>query len=211
MSTVQVSETFLSIQGESTYAGLSCFFIRLAGCNLRCVYCDTPQAFESGVERTVSDLVRETDASPSVLVEITGGEPLLQDGFVSLATKLKSATDRTVLVETNGSVDISAIPEGVIAVVDVKCPGSGQADSFDMENLVRLRSADEVKFVIRDRGDYEWAAAFVRSNELAGRCAAVLFSPVHECLDPRDLAGWILGEGPAVRLQVGLHRLLRLR
>lgn len=211
MSTVQVSEKFCSIQGESTYAGLSCFFIRLAGCNLRCLYCDTPQAFDPGEEASVPDLVGEAAGSMAAIVEITGGEPLLQDGFCELATALRDCTERPVLVETNGSVDIGVIPDEVIAIVDVKCPGSGEEGSFDTENLGRLRAQDEVKFVIRDRVDYEWATAFVRTHALVGQCRAVQFSPVHECLDPRDLAEWILSDGPAVRLQVPLHKLLKMR
>lgn len=211
MSTVQVAETFLSVQGESTYAGLSCFFIRLAGCNLRCTYCDTPQAFDPGDEKSVTALAGEAAASVAAIVEVTGGEPLLQDGFAELASALRDETERPVLVETNGSVDISVVPEAVIAIVDVKCPGSGEEGSFDLENLARLRAQDEVKFVIRDRADYEWATAFVRTHALAGCCRAVHFSPVHECLDPRDMAEWLLADGPAVRLQVPLHKLLKMR
>jgi 7-carboxy-7-deazaguanine synthase len=211
MQTVSLCETFVSIQGESTYAGLPCFFIRLAGCNLRCTYCDTAYAWTGGKERSVTALVRECAAHRAPLVEITGGEPLLQPGCAALAMALRGIPGKTVLVETNGSRDISVLPPGVIAIMDVKCPGSGQSVAFDMTNLARLRPTDEVKFVLCDRGDYEWAKAFVAEHRLAERCHAVLFSPAHGRLETALLARWLLQDCLPVRLQVQLHRLLGMR
>jgi 7-carboxy-7-deazaguanine synthase len=159
----------------------------------------------------VGRLVERAAVSPAPLVEITGGEPLLQESFRALAAGLRDGTNKRVLVETNGSMDISAVPAGVVAVVDVKCPGSGEGGSFDPGNLGRLRRYDELKFVISDRRDFEWAAAFVRRNGLPGACAAVLFSPAAGRLDPARLARWIVRGGVAARLQVPLHRVLGLK
>jgi len=205
---VTVAETFVSIQGESTYAGLPCFFVRLAGCNLRCTYCDTPRALAPGRAEPVAALVHAAAAARTPLVEVTGGEPLLQEDFPALAAALRDGTDATVLVETNGSRDLSAIPEGVIAVVDIKCPGSGEGGSFDLANLDRLRPCDEVKFVLTDRRDYDWARAFAADHALFGHCRTVLFSPAAGRLEPDRLAGWMLADRPAARLQVQLHKML---
>jgi 7-carboxy-7-deazaguanine synthase len=212
METVRVSEMFTSIQGESTYAGWTCFFVRLAGCNLHCAYCDTPQAREAtGNETAVSEIVDRAAAARAAMVEITGGEPLVQEGFPALARALLAGAGKTVLVETNGSRDLSLIPDGAIAIVDIKTPGSGEADSFDAANLDRLRPYDEIKFVLCDRPDYEWAARRVRERELTHRCRAVHFSPAWGALDPRELAGWMIEDGLDVRLQVQLHRTLGMR
>ena len=166
MHEVDLYETFLSIQGESSYAGLPCFFVRLAGCNLACRYCDTPEARGTGTRRSIASIVEEATAAKAPITEITGGEPLLQEGFACLAVALRDQSGKKVLVETNGALDISIIPEGVTAIMDVKCPGSGESGSFDPANLQRLRSADEVKFVLSDRKDYEWARDFVVSHTL---------------------------------------------
>ena len=209
---VEVCEVFTSLQGESTWAGLPCFFIRLAGCNLRCTYCDTPQAFEGGRPMSIASLVGQYRASRAAMAEVTGGEPLLQAGFSALAAGLQDTGDgRPVLVETNGSCDLSLVPDGVIAIVDVKCPGSGQAGSFDEQNIPRLRPFDEVKFVLTDREDYSWARAFTARHALDQRCKAVLFSPVQDRLPPADLARWILEDRLPVRLQLQLHRILGVR
>ncbi|MBL7114631.1 MAG: radical SAM protein [Kiritimatiellae bacterium] len=208
MSTVQVYETFTSIQGESTFSGVSCFFIRLTGCNLRCAYCDTTQAFEGGRQRFVGDLVSEAVASRSRIIEVTGGEPLLQEGFSDLAAALLAEVKRPLLVETNGSCDISLIPDGAVGVIDVKTPGSGECGSFDVANIDRLRAQDELKFVIGDHHDYEWSKQFVVKHGLNDRCHAVLFSPVAGTLAASDLAGWIVEDGAPVRLQLQLHRIL---
>jgi 7-carboxy-7-deazaguanine synthase len=212
MSVVHVTETFTSIQGESSYAGATCFFIRLGGCNLRCRYCDTPLAREPGRATEVTDVVAQCAASPAAIAEITGGEPLLQPGFRALAEGLRDhGSKRAVLVETNGSQDLSAVPPGLVTIMDVKCPDSGEAASLDERNLARLRPGDEVKFVLASRSDYEWARAFVSRHDLAARCAWVLFGPVAGALDPADLAGWIVQDGLKVRLQVQLHRLVEMR
>jgi 7-carboxy-7-deazaguanine synthase len=211
MATVSVCETFVSIQGESTYAGLSCYFIRLAGCNLRCRYCDTTYAYNPGLDAPIPDLVAECRANPAAIVEITGGEPLLQPGFRELATALRDQGGKPVLVETNGSLDISAIPAGVIAIMDIKCPGSGASEAMDPANIARLRPQDEVKFVLGDRTDYEWARDFVRRHSLATRCHAVLFSPVFGKLPAKDVAQWIVVDGLPVRVQVQLHKVLGMK
>jgi len=211
MRTVGVCETFVSLQGESTYAGLPCFFIRLAGCNLRCSYCDTVYAYGKGRDVKVSDLVRKCRASRTAIAEITGGEPLLHPAFRDLAAALRDKSGKKILVETNGSQDISSVPGEVITVMDVKCPGSGEGDSFNLKNIRRLRPYDEVKFVLRGRTDYVWARRFLEKHRLAGRCNAVLLSPVSGKMDPRKLAGWIVKDGLEVRLQVQLHKMLGIR
>ena len=211
MTTVNVSETFVSIQGESSYAGLSCFFIRLAGCNLRCRYCDTPSAYRPGTDVPIDELVAACTASGTAIAEITGGEPLHQPGFRALALALRRRLQGPVLVETNGSLDVSVVPDGVVAIVDVKCPGSGEAGSFDPANLSRLRRDDEVKFVLSDRADYDWAKAFVLEHEPAMRGRKAIFSPVWGTLKGGDLAQWILEDRLPVRLQVQLHKVLNVK
>jgi 7-carboxy-7-deazaguanine synthase len=209
---MDIAELFESIQGESTYAGLGCFFIRLAGCNLRCVYCDTPEARDAG-QRLVSvdQLVAKARDSRMPLIEVTGGEPLLQEGFPELAEALLEISGRTILVETNGSLDLRLVPEGVVSIVDIKCPGSGAGGSFDMRNLAQLRADDEVKLVLMDRTDYEWARVLVQDHELVRRVKAVHFSPVAGELDAATLGTWILEDGLDVRLQVQLHKLMGLK
>lgn len=209
---MRVIETFASIQGESTYAGMPCFFVRLAGCNLNCAWCDTAYAREagSGRSRSVAELAEAFRESGLPAVEITGGEPLIQPETPALAAALLEAGARLVLVETNGSRDIGVLPRGATAVMDVKGPGSGSFGSFDPVNLERLRLEDEVKFVIGDRADYEWAVDFMKRHALAGRCRAVLFSPVSDLLAPRTLADWMMRDRLPARLQVQLHKLLGL-
>jgi 7-carboxy-7-deazaguanine synthase len=210
-ATVEICETFVSVQGESTFAGLICHFIRLSRCNLRCSYCDTAHAFGPGTPRSVEELVAEESASGAAIAEITGGEPLLQPAFARLALALRDSRNRPVLVETNGSQDLALVPEGVTAIMDVKCPGSGEAASLRRENLGRLRSYDEVKFVLSDRVDYEWARQFVLEHALASRCRAVLLGAVWGRLDARLLASWIVADRLPVRLQVQLHKVLEVR
>ncbi len=208
---LSVTETFLSIQGESTWAGLSCFFIRLAGCNLRCRYCDTPLAQTGGTARDLDGLVEEARQSGAAITEITGGEPLLQAGFRDLAQALLEATHKPVLVETNGSLDISRIPDGVIAIMDLKCPGSGHSAAMDYGNIQRLRAHDEVKFVIADRYDFEWAAEMVRRHDLARRCHAVLFGVVQGELALSSLGHWVLEARLPVRVHTQLHKAMGVR
>jgi 7-carboxy-7-deazaguanine synthase len=201
---LRVCEIFHSIQGESTHAGLPCVFVRLSGCNLRCRWCDTAYAFRDGREMTVAEVVAEVERHGCPLVEVTGGEPLLQPEAVPLMEELLRR-GRRVLLETGGSLPIEGVPEGVLRIVDVKCPGSGEAAANRWENLDNLRPGDEVKFVIAGREDYRWATGQVRSRDLAARCA-VLFSPVHGETDPGDLARWVLEDRLAVRVGIQLHK-----
>jgi 7-carboxy-7-deazaguanine synthase len=205
-----INEIFFSLQGESTLAGLPCVFIRLAGCNLDCSWCDTDYArsADGTVERTIDEILSEVEAFPAGFVEITGGEPLLQEETPELAARLLKRFERVVL-ETNGSIDIGVVPEGVVRVVDVKCPSSGVIDSFRMENLPLLTPLDEMKFVIADRGDYEFAKEFISSmGSTRLRADKILFSPVSGSLEARDLAGWILDDRLFVRFQLQLHTLI---
>lgn len=200
-----VNEIFHSIQGESSHAGRPCVFVRLTGCNLRCVWCDTPYAFEEGRRLSVEEVVRAVDAYDCPLVEVTGGEPLLQADVYDLMERLL-ASGKTVLLETGGHIDIRDVPHAVVKVVDVKCPGSGEAAQNAWVNLKRLAAHDEVKFVIRDRADYEFARNILRRHELDRRCAAVLLSPVHGVLDPVQLAAWSLEDRLPARIQLQLHK-----
>ena len=202
---LSVNEIFHSIQGESTYAGKPCVFVRLAGCDLRCSWCDTPYAFSEGHKMSVDAVLQQVDRYGTPLVEVTGGEPLLQEDVYPLMQQLLDA-GRTVLLETGGHIDVSRVPAAVVKVVDVKCPGSGEGACVDWGNIDRLGSADEVKFVLRDRRDYEFAREVTMRYALDRRCAAVLFSPVHGVLEPRDLSTWILDDRLPVRLQLQLHK-----
>jgi 7-carboxy-7-deazaguanine synthase len=200
-----VNEIFHSIQGESTHTGRPCVFVRLTACDLRCSWCDTAYAFHEGRKLSVDDVVSQVSAFGCPLVEITGGEPLLQKDVYPLMQRLLDL-GLTVMVETGGHLSIEQVPPGVIRVMDVKCPGSGETDRIDWSNLDRLRPPDEVKFVIKDRVDYEFARDVVARHRLAERTAAVLFSPVHGVLEPRPLAEWILEDRLPVRLQLQAHK-----
>ena len=208
---LQICETFVSIQGESTWAGRPCFFIRLTGCNLRCAYCDTTYAFAGGQPKTIPQLVDEFRVLGLTLVEVTGGEPLLQGGTPALLKALQSARPGgVVLVETNGSQDISVVPPGVVAIMDIKCPASGASAAFDWQNLKRLRPHDEVKFVISDRTDFDWAIQIVKAHHLASKCHAVLFSPVFGRVEPNVLAEWLMASRVPACLNLQLHKLMGL-
>jgi len=200
-----INEIFYSIQGESTFAGRPCVFVRLTACDLRCSWCDTPYAFHEGRKRSLDDVLAEVDAYGCSLVEVTGGEPLLQEEVYPLMRRLLDA-GRTVLLETGGHHSTARVPEPVVTILDVKCPGSGEAHRNDWTNLERLRPHDEVKFVIKDRADYEFARDVVRRHDLATRVAAVLFSPVHGLLEPRAMSEWILADSLPVRLQLQIHK-----
>jgi 7-carboxy-7-deazaguanine synthase len=202
-----VNEIFYSIQGESTLAGRPCVFVRLTACDLRCSWCDTAYAFYEGDKRAVDDVVAEVERYDCPLVEITGGEPLLQEDVYPLMEALL-ARGRTVLLETGGHRSIDRVPMAVVRIVDVKCPASGEADRNDWTNLEVLAPHDEVKFVIQDRADYEFAVDVVRRRDLARRCAAILFSPVKGVLDPTTLSEWMLADRVPARLQIQLHKLL---
>lgn len=210
-SSVMVWEMFVSLQGETSRVGVPCFFVRLAGCNLRCGYCDTRYAYEGGTEWSIPEIVAACRASKTPLIAVTGGEPLLQPATLPLLRALREALpERTVLLETNGSFDISAVPEGVVTVLDLKCPGSGSAHAMDFSNLDRLRPYDEVKCILTSRADYEWARDQVLARRLTERCT-VLFGAVWESLAPADLAQWILEDGLDVRLQVQMHKILGIK
>ena len=200
-----INEIFHSIQGESTHVGRPCVFVRLTACDLRCSWCDTTYAFHEGRKMSVDDVLGQVRAFDCDVVEITGGEPLLQPDVYPLMQRLLD-DGRTVLLETGGHRSVEEVPPGVVRVIDVKCPGSGEAESNHWPNLDRLRPSDEVKFVIADRTDYDYARDVVARHALIGRCAAVLFSPVHGVLSPRTLAEWILADGLAVRLQLQAHK-----
>ena len=200
-----INEIFHSIQGESTHAGRPCVFVRLTACDLRCSWCDTPYAFYEGRKMSVEDVVGRVRDYGCDLVEITGGEPLLQQEVFPLMERLM-AEGRTVMLETGGHVSVDRVPEAVIRIIDVKCPGSGEAAKNHWPNLDRLRSTDEVKFVIKDRADYEYARDVVATHRLAGRCAAILFSPVHGVQDAKELAEWVLADRLPVRVQLQTHK-----
>ncbi len=199
-----VCETFFSLLGESTLAGLPAFFIRLTGCNLRCLYCDTTYAYEEGREMAEGDLVKAAEAAATRLVLVTGGEPLLQRETPTLLARL-AEEGFTVLLETNGSLAIREVDPRVRRILDVKCPGSGMADHNHWPNLAILTPRDEVKFVIRDEPDFLWALRVIREHDLAGRLP-VLISPVFGEVPPREAAAWILKSSLPLRLNLQWHK-----
>ena len=200
-----VNEIFYSIQGESTRAGRPCVFVRLTACDLRCSWCDTEYAFHEGRKMSVDEVVAEVYRHNCPLVEITGGEPLLQEDVYPLMDCLL-AHGRTVMLETGGHRPIARVPAAVHKIVDVKCPGSGEADKNDWDNLARLGPHDEVKFVVKDRADYEFARDVIARRDLPSRAAAVLVSPVHGVLDPKVLSEWMLADHLPARLQLQIHK-----
>jgi 7-carboxy-7-deazaguanine synthase len=218
-----ITEIFKSIQGESSYAGLPCIFVRLTGCNLRCTWCDTAYAFHGGTKYSVEEVLArveefsrtENGAGDEIrLVELTGGEPLLQPETPELARRLLAA-EYTVLIETSGERDVSVLPREAIKIVDVKCPDSGEGGTFRLRNLDALEKKDEIKFVISGRRDYEFARGFLREHKLASRVHEIIFSPVFA--DPegkwpemnrRALAEWILSDNLPVRLGLQLHKFI---
>jgi 7-carboxy-7-deazaguanine synthase len=225
-----ITEIFRSIQGEGTRAGLPCIFVRLTGCNLRCTWCDTAYAFHGGSKMSVEEVLARVEELSTVspqehpedstnsrkltLVELTGGEPLLQPEAIPLSQKLLDSGYR-VMVETSGERPVAALPREVIKIVDVKCPDSGEPDTFQMENLNALDGKDEIKFVISTRRDYEFARDFMLQHDLARRVHQVIFSPVHADpggawpgMNAQDLAGWILADGLPVRLGLQIHKFI---
>jgi len=200
-----VNEIFHSIQGESTHAGRPCVFVRLTACDLRCSWCDTPYAFYEGRKMSLDEVIAAVEDYRCPLVELTGGEPLLQKDVYPLMARLLES-GKTVLVETGGHVSLANIPLAVRKIMDVKCPGSGEAHRMDWSNLDRLSPIDEVKFVIRDRADYEYARDVASKHELNRKVGAVLFSPVHGVLDPRVLSEWVLSDRLPVRVQLQVHK-----
>ncbi|MEO6212817.1 MAG: radical SAM protein [Vicinamibacterales bacterium] len=200
-----INEIFHSIQGESTHAGRPCVFVRLTACDLRCSWCDTPYAFTEGRKLSIDEIVAQVKSYECPVVEITGGEPLLQKNVYPLMQRLLD-DGLTVMLETGGHMSIEQVPAGVIRIVDVKCPGSGETHRNDWSNMERLTVRDEVKFVIADRADYEFARDVVGRYGLTGRVRAVLFSPVHDVLLPQQLAEWMLADRLDVRLQLQVHK-----
>jgi 7-carboxy-7-deazaguanine synthase len=203
---MRVTEIFHSIQGESSFAGQPCVFIRLTGCPLRCGWCDTEYAFYGGRELSIEQILAKVDSYRCPLVEVTGGEPLAQSEAFPLITKL---CDRgyEVLIETSGAIDTARVDARAHVVLDVKCPGSGMSDRMHWPNVIRLTRKDEVKFVLLDRSDYEWACDILVRYELAKRCT-IHMSPVFGSLDPRELAEWVLADHLPVRLQLQLHKMI---
>ncbi len=200
-----VNEIFYSIQGESTYAGRPCVFVRLTACDLRCSWCDTPYAFHEGRKRALPDILEEVERHGCPLVEVTGGEPLLQEEVYALMQSLL-ARGRTVLLETGGHRNTERVPAEVVTILDIKCPGSGEAAKTDWSNTARLRPHDEVKFVIKDREDYDYARDVIARHDLAARARAIHLSPVHGALSPRTLSEWALADRLPARVQLQLHK-----
>lgn len=206
---IQISELYLSVQGESSWAGVPCAFVRTTGCNLRCRWCDTEWAFHGGERMTVDAIVDRVRDFGVRLVEVTGGEPLLHPHVPTLCAQLLT-NGHIVLIETSGAEDITVLPEGVKRIVDLKCPGSGECHRNRYANIDALRLGDEVKFVIADRSDYEWARDQVQQHDLDQRVGptGVLFSAVAGELDHSDLVGWILEDRLAVRFQLQMHKVV---
>ncbi len=213
---MKVCEIFASIQGESTYAGLPCVFVRLSGCNLICVYCDTAYARDSeGKDMSIEEVIKSVHSFGISLIEITGGEPLMQKETSVLVERLLNSSF-TVLIETNGSISIKDLDKRAIIIMDIKTPASGMFKNMDLLNLKYLKDRDEVKFVITDRNDYEWAKNFIKDYRLTGKSTKafgarsdnrrILFSPAHGMLLPSDLAGWIIHDRLPVRLNLQLHK-----
>jgi len=217
---MQITEIYKSLQGESTYAGLPCVFVRLTGCNLRCTWCDSEYTFQGGRKMTIEAVreeVRRLNPTGG-LVEITGGEPMLQEKEVVPLMERLLDDGYTVLLETSGERPLARVPADVVKIVDVKCPDSGEADTFRMENLAALTPRDEIKFVLSSRADYAFACEFIQKHRLAERVNAVLFSPAfrkdatgardssHCLLDPKELAEWILADKVPARLGLQLHK-----
>jgi 7-carboxy-7-deazaguanine synthase len=205
--TLLVNEIFYSIQGESIHSGRPCIFVRLTGCNLRCSYCDTRYAYEQGVDMEITEIINRIDAYPCRLVEITGGEPLLQSQTPILIHRLLE-NGYEVMLETNGSLDISRVDGRCIKIVDIKCPTSSESNKNDLGNLKRLGSKDQVKFVIGDRSDYEYAKVTMGSISPDFPEEQILFSPVSGGISPSRLAEWILEDNLNVRLHLQLHNII---
>lgn len=203
---LKIYEIFYSIQGESTFAGRPCVLVRLTGCQMRCSWCDTEYAFHGGAWMGLDEVMEKVAAFGCPLVEVTGGEPLLQPGCLPLLTAL---ADRgyEVLLETGGGLDIAPVDPRVRRILDIKCPASGEAENNRWENLADLRATDEIKFVVADRGDYDWAKGVIAERSLAGVCP-IHFSPVWETCPPAELAAWILADRLPVRLTLQQHKIL---
>jgi 7-carboxy-7-deazaguanine synthase len=202
-----INEIYFSVQGESTWAGLPCVFVRLTFCDLRCTYCDTEYAFYEGKKQPLGEIVEAVVGYDCSLVEITGGEPLLQKNVLPLMTLLADA-GRTVLLETSGAHDISQVDPRIHRIMDLKTPGSGEVERNLLSNIAHLTERDEVKCVIGSREDYEWSREKLREHRLAERCRAVLFSPIFGRIDPREIVEWILEDKLPVRFQLQMHKFI---
>lgn len=207
IKTLTINEIYHSIQGESTWAGTPCVFVRLTFCDLRCNYCDTEYAFYEGKKQTLEEIVDAVAAFKCPLVEVTGGEPLLQKNVLPLMTLLADA-GHTVLLETSGAHDISKIDPRVHRIMDLKTPGSGESARNLFENIAHLTQRDEVKFVIGSREDYDWSREQIDRHGLTHRCGAVLFSPIFGRIDPRQIVEWILADNLPVRFQLQMHKFI---
>ena len=205
MSGLVINEIFFSIQGESTHAGKPCVFVRLTACDLRCSWCDSEYTLYEGTKRTLDSILEEVRGYGCDLVEVTGGEPLLQKNVHELIARLLE-DGKTVMIETGGHRDISVLDERVLRIVDVKTPSSGESHRVMTENFPHLRETDELKFVVKDRKDFDFSLEMIREHGLEERCP-LLFSPVHG-VDPADLARWIMDSGVRARLQLQLHKIL---
>ncbi|HUO13653.1 MAG TPA: radical SAM protein [Verrucomicrobiae bacterium] len=219
---MQITEIYKSLQGESTYAGLPCVFVRLTGCNLRCSWCDSEYTFQGGRKMSLEEVMKEVSRlSPQGgLVEVTGGEPMLQEREVVPLMERLLAEGYGVLLETSGERPLATVPAEVVKIVDVKCPDSGEGGTFRMENLQTLTKRDEIKFVLASRADYEFAREFTHKHQLCDRVNAVLFSPAfrkdatgardasHCLLDPQQLAAWMIADGVRARLGLQLHKFI---
>jgi 7-carboxy-7-deazaguanine synthase len=205
--TLTINEIYRSIQGESTWAGLPCVFVRLTFCDLRCIYCDTTYAFYAGSKMTLPEILQKVLAFDCPLVEITGGEPLLQRNVLPLMTELCDR-GKTVLIETSGAHDISGIDSRVHRIMDLKTPGSGESERNRYDNIAYLSSRDEVKFVIGSREDYLWSKQKIGEFDLIGRSGTVLFSPIFGRIDPRQIVDWLLEDNLQVRFQLQMHKFI---
>jgi 7-carboxy-7-deazaguanine synthase len=206
-ATLTINEIYHSIQGESTWAGLPCVFVRLTFCDLRCTYCDTAYAFYEGEKKTLSEITTEVLKFDCPLVEITGGEPLLQKNVLPLMSALADA-GKTVLLETSGAHDIAMVDRRLHRIMDLKTPGSGECERNLWSNIKHLTTRDEVKFVIGSREDYEWSREKMREHNLSERCHAVLFSPIFGRIEPRQIVEWMLADNLAARFQLQMHKFI---
>ena len=203
---IKINEIYLSVQGESTHTGLPCIFIRLTGCNLRCSWCDTAYAFHEGKNMSIDEILQKVESFGIHLVEITGGEPLMQDNVYTLMKRLIEKGYK-VMLETGGSISLERVPKDVIKIMDLKCPGSGEQEKNNLDNLKLLAPHDEVKFVILDRKDYEWSRDIIKKYKI-NETAQILLSPVFDKLELKEIVKWILEDRLPVRLQTQLHKII---
>ena len=203
---IKINEIYLSVQGESTHTGLPCIFIRLTGCNLRCSWCDTAYAFHEGKNMSIDEILQKVENFGIHLVEITGGEPLMQDNVYTLMKRLIKKGYK-VMLETGGSISLERVPKDVIKIMDLKCPGSGEQEKNNLDNLKLLAPHDEVKFVILDKKDYEWSRDIIKRYNI-NETAHILISPVFDKLELKEIVKWILEDRLPVRLQTQLHKII---